>query len=451
MIAARRGLPADAVLLAEQALTLIPADAPMRGDAYYALGLAQQQQGRLAEAFQAYEAAAHLSMAANHSFLTIAARYHKARILMAQGALQQAGATYRQLLAVAAAAKKQLPVMGLAYIGYGELLYQWHDLPTAAQQVETGLAFSPRRDATYTDGPLYRFSILARLRQAMGDGAGALAAVELAKETAQQTGIDLDSERAAALEALIQIRLGNHTRAAQWAEQYAQRYTAAEQATYLHEFETLVFLRVLLAQGDADDVLAYITQWMPTIEAEQRQGSVIELYALQTLALRRLGQVEQARQCLAHALTLAAPEGYVRLFVDEGEPMRLALLDFRSWIVGQIDRPHIDLLRYSDKLLEAFAGPTPLPDEPASTVATESGNPKLVLAGAKIQNLLEPLTDREIEVLRLVAAGHSNAAIAEQLFVSIGTVKTHLKHIFGKLAVESRTQAVAQARALELF
>lgn len=446
LIAARRGLPAAAASLAEQALTLIPADAPTRGDAYYTLGLAQQQQGRLTEAFQAYEAAAQLSIAANHSFLAIAAQYHEARILMAQGALQQAAATYRQVLQVAAQAKKQLPVVGLAHVGYGEILYQWHDLPAAAQEVETGLAFSPRRDITYTDGPLHRFSILARIRQALGDVVGALAAVDLAKETAKQTGIAFDVERATALEALIQLRLHNHAQAAQWAEAYAQRHTAAEQITYLHEFETLVFVRFLLAQGRTSEALARLTTWLPTVKAAQRQSSVIELYVLQTLALRLAGQVEQARDALAHALTLAVPEGYIRLFVDEGEPMRLALLDFSVSLAAQPNSLQPNLLLYGNKLLKTFTAPRSLTDEPTGTVTTEIQYPI-----ANRQSLLEPLTDRELEVLRLVAAGLSNAAIAEQLVVSVGTVKTHLKHIFGKLDVESRTQAVAQARALELF
>lgn len=451
MVAARRGLPEDAALLAEQALRLISPSAPARGDAYYALGLAKQQQGRLVEAFQAYEAAAQLSMAANHSFLSVAAHYHEARILMAQGNLQQAAATYHRVLTIAAEAKKQLPVVGLAHIGYGEILYQWNDLPAAAQQVESGLAVSPRRDLSYTDGPLHRFSILARIRQAVGDQPGALAAVELAKGMAQQTGIILDVQRAAALEALLHLRQEAPAQAVQWAEQYRQRRTEAEQAAYLHEFETLVFVRVLLAQGRATEAVARLTAWRPVVEAAQRQGSVIELAMVQALALHLAGQLEQASATLAHALTLAAPEGYVRLFVDEGQPMYDALLNVRLWLADQADNAQAALRPYIDTLLTAFAYPITPSEASPSTVTSQIQNPKLVLAGSKIKNLIEPLTDREIEVMRLVAAGLSNAAIAEQLVVSIGTVKTHLKHIFGKLAVESRTQAVAQARALALF
>ncbi len=444
MLAARRGEAAVAVPLAEQALTLIPNDAPARGDAYYALGLAKQQQGALAAALTSYEAAAELSMAANDAFLLIAARYHKARILMAQGNLHQAATTYQQILAVAAQAKKQLPVVGLAHVGYGELLYQWNDLDAAARQVETGLALSPRRDLTYTDGPLHRFSILARIRQAVGDQAGALAAIGLAKETAQQTGIALDGERAAALDALIQLRLGNLTAAAQWATLYAERRRAAERFQYRHEFETLVFVRILLAQGRVDETLAILTEWLPTVAATPRLNSLLELHLLHALALRSAGHADDAMRTLTHALTLAEPEGYIRLLVDEGEPMRLALAEWRLAAARQ-PATAATLLAYTDKLGHAFnaAGPS----APSTTATTTPFATPL----SPSATLVEPLTDREIEVLRLVTAGFSNAAIAAQLVVSVGTVKTHLKHIYGKLAVKSRTQAVAQARTLDLL
>ncbi len=444
LLAARRGEPTVAAALAQQALSLMPRDSAPRGDAYYALGLATQQQGALSAASQAYEAAAKLSMAAHDSFLSIAARYHEARILMAQGYLQQAATTYQQLLSAATHARKQLPVVGLAHIGYGELLYQWNDLAAAVRQVETGLALSPRRDLTYTDGPLHRFSILARIRQAVGDRSGALAAVGLAKETAQQTGIALDVERAAALEALIRLRLGEGAAAEQWATRYARTQTAAARFTYLHEFETLVLIRILLAQQDATEVLALFAEWLPVVEAAQRQGSVIELYTLQMLALRLAGQSAAAMAGLTRTLALAEPEGYVRIFVDEGEPMQLALGEWIEWMgTAATSAADAHLLPYATKLYHAFGNnAAPLPAVQSTPT---------VPAPPSAANLIEPLTDREIEVLRLVTDGLSNAAIAQQLVVSVGTVKTHLKHIYGKLAVESRTQAVAQARLLQLL
>ncbi len=455
MLAARRGELATAVSLAEQALALIPSTTRSRGDAYYALGLAKQQQGLLDAAIQAYEVAAKVSTAVNDSFLTNAAHYHEARILMAQGHLQQAATSYQQILTVAAHAKKQLSVVGLSHIGYGEILYQWNQLAAASHQVEAGLALSTRHDLTYTDGPLHRFSILARIRQAMGDRDGALAAVALAKETAQQTGIGLDVERVAALDALIKLRFGELATAERWAAAYVQTRSADERFAYLYEFETLVLVRVLLAQQRSEEALAFLSAWLPVVEPTQRLNSLLELTILQVLALRLVGQLEQATLILARAIALAKQEGYVRLFVDEGEAMQRALTDFstRRHHAGHEQQQiadQADLQAYSTTLVAAFgnaaAALRPLPQQISPTVTTP-----VTLSSPSPLALVEPLTERELEVLHLVTAGLSNAAIADQLVVSVGTVKTHLKHIYGKLGVQSRTQAVAQARALALL
>lgn len=446
MLAARRGEPMAAVQLAHHALTLLPA-AAQQGEAYYALGLAQQQQGALAAAYQAYERAAQFGVARNDSFLSVAARYHEARILMVQGHLQQAASAYQQILTLVAQTKKMLPVVGLAHIGYGEILYQWNDLTAAAHQVDMGLALSPNRDLTYTDGPLHRFSILARIRQALGDRQGALAAVKAANETAQQTGIALDLERAAALEVLIQLRWEEVTLAEPWASHYSQRHPPAAHVTYLHEFETLTWARVLLAQGRGAELLTLLAQWVATFAAHDRQGTVLEIQILQVLALRLAGQSQQAMHLLTQTLVAAEPEGYIRLFVDEGEVMQQAIVACQAhhpeWPVAQ--------QHYVAQLLSAF----PTAGKPLAGQALPSGGaaPAPLLASRTLPPpvLIEPLTERELEILRLVADGLSNAAIAAQLMIAVGTVKTHLKRIYGKFAVQSRTQAIAEARMLDLL
>lgn len=447
MLAARRGEPADAVQLAHQALTLLPADAAQQGEAHYALGLAKQQQGALVAAYQAYEKAAQFGAARNDSFLSVAARYHEARILMVQGHLQQAATAYQQILTLAAQAQKKLPVVGLAHVGYGEILYQWNDLTAAAQQVDMGLALSPNRDLTYTDGPLHRFSILARIRQALGDHQGALAAVKAANETAQQTGIALDLERAAALEVLIHLRWAEVALAEQWAGHYSQRQSTTIHVTYLHEFETLTWMRVLLAQGRGAELLVLLTQWIATLADHDRQGTVLEIQLLQVLALRLDGQTEQAMHLLAQTLVAAEPEGYIRLFVDEGEAMRQAIMACR---VHHPEWPAA-LQHYVAQVLNAFPADGRL--LPGQAEPQEGEVPATALAARELppSGLIEPLTDRELEILRLVAEGLSNAAIAAQLLIAVGTVKTHLKRIYGKLAVQSRTQAIAQARTLDLL
>jgi LuxR family transcriptional regulator, maltose regulon positive regulatory protein len=192
--------------------------------------------------------------------------------------------------------------------------------------------------------------------------------------------------------------------------------------------------------------LTLLAHWLSVLDTAQRQGSRIELYMLQALAFHLDHQADRAMEPLARTLALAEPEGYIRLFVDEGEVMRFLIFDFGFWIEQQVKiEMQTNFLTYTNKLLSAFTGLESPPDE-INALSTKIQNPK-----SKIQNLIEPLTDREIEVLRLVTAGLSNADIAEQLVVSVGTVKTHLKHIFGKLAVQSRTQAIAQARVLRLL
>lgn len=372
---------------------------------------------------------------------------------MALGQLHRAASTYQQLLSAAAQRERPVPVVGLAHVGYGEILYQWNELTAAAHQVETGLTLSPSGSLTYTDGPLYRFLTLARIRLAMGDQEGALAAVQLAKQTAQQTGILLDEERAAALEAWVYLRLGQVEVAGRWAQGYAQVLTDEGHLMYAHEFEMLVFVRVLLVQARAGEAQSLLTQWLPAAEAAQRLGSIIEMNILQAQALRLDGQSAAARQMLAQALVLAEPAGYIRLFVDEDEPLRLLLEDYRLQLAA--DSIGGRLPEYADILLAAFEEPTPtapqispllVSTQLSTTESLPSHHPQ-----PQRSKLVEPLTSRELEVLRLTAAGLSNAAIAAQLVVSVGTVKSHLKHIYGKLAVQSRTQAVARARALDLF
>lgn len=454
MMAARRGASRQAIHLARSALSLIPANLGLlRGDACYALGLALQQHGALPEALRVYQEATRLSVAGDDHFLSIAARYHQGRIWMAQGQLRMAANTYQQLLTTADQRERPAPVIGLAHVGYAEVLYQWNKLAAAAHQVETGLALSPSGSLTYTDGPLHRFLTLARIRLAMGDHEGALAAVQLAKDTAQQTGISVDGARADALEALVHLHLGQPEVAGRWAPGNAQAPPDDEHLAYAHEFEMLVFVRLLLAQGRAGEALLLLTDWLPAAEAAQRMGSVIEMNMLQAQALRMDGQSAAARRSLARALALAQPEGYIRLFVDEGESLRRLLADHRLQIAA--DDGSGRQSEYVDTLLGAFeeqppTTPQSLPflagDQLSTTEALPIRHPQ-----PQISKHVGPLTGRELEVLRLTAAGLSNAAIAAQLVVSVGTVKSHLKHIYGKLAVQSRTQAVARAHALDLL
>jgi LuxR family maltose regulon positive regulatory protein len=185
----------------------------------------------------------------------------------------------------------------------------------------------------------------------------------------------------------------------------------------------LLFARVLLAQGESDQALHIVTRLLQGVEAAGRHGRLIELLALQSLALSAQHATARAICVLEQALGLAAPEGYVRLFVELGPPMAALLRQARA---RQI------LPEYTRQLLDAID-------------AAPGRNGKVPGAA-----LPDPLTPRECEVLRLLATGASNRAIAEELVVTVGTVKKHLHAIFHKLQAESRTQAIARARMLRL-
>jgi LuxR family maltose regulon positive regulatory protein len=161
-------------------------------------------------------------------------------------------------------------------------------------------------------------------------------------------------------------------------------------------------------------------------------GSVIEILALEALALEAQGNHLQAVATLEQALTLAEPEGYVRMFVEEGKPMQLLMADLRMRIADA------GLRSYAERLLAAFS----------SAASADGAAPDRSEIRIPKSNMIEPLSERELEVLRLIADGLSNREIAERLVVGTGTVKTHINNIYRKLDVKSRTQAIHRAREL---
>lgn len=177
-------------------------------------------------------------------------------------------------------------------------------------------------------------------------------------------------------------------------------------------------------------------------------ANLVELSVSQALAYYQLGDVTKAQTTLYQALTLAAPAGFVRTFIDRGEPMRLLMRGLH------LTAADVHLRVYLEQLWAAFEQETVLASSPFalhSQTLAESSAPYEILPTPKAQNLIEPLSERELEVLRLVNAGLSNSEIADKLIVTVGTVKKHLNNIFGKLGASSRTQAIALARMLDLL
>ena len=214
------------------------------------------------------------------------------------------------------------------------------------------------------------------------------------------------------------------------AAEWAKKYGIDDPLTYLREVEHIAVARVLIALGQSQEAVGWLARLNEAAKAGGRTGRMIEILSLQALAYQSQGDRTQAMADLEQALTMAEPEGYGRTFVDEGAPMAALLRRAASLGVAP---------EYVSKLLDALDAEAPMhrgPIGPASPVA---------------QPLEEPLSEREREVLRLVAAGLSNRDIAQELILATGTVKKHINNIFTKLNVHSRTQAVSQAREFNLL
>jgi LuxR family maltose regulon positive regulatory protein len=234
--------------------------------------------------------------------------------------------------------------------------------------------------------------------------------------------------------ARLLLEQGHVGAAARW--RMAAGLSPDDEADYPNEPAYLVLARVLLAQGDPGPALTLLQRLLDAAAGQGRTGSIIEIQALRALALAAHGDHADAIGALAEALTLARRHGYVRILADEGAPMRALLAQLsaarpgQQHAAGRIDPGYLAaLLRACGQAGAAL---------PRRAAATPPG-------------LAEPLTGRELEVLRLIAAGKSNQRIAHDLVVALDTVKKHVTHVLGKLGAANRTEAVARARQLGLI
>ncbi len=321
----------------------------------------------------------------------------------------------------------------------GELLYEWNDLDGAMHHLTEGIELGERSGSTNIIFPGH--ALLARVKWAQGDLDGALGIIREDEWSTHSMNLSSwDLNRIVAYGARLRLAQGDVGAAARLLGEHG--IGVDDHVDHLNVFEHAMLARVLIAQDENDAALDLLERLLGVAEATRSMGSAIETLAVLALAAGAQGDDAQAMAALERALSLAEPEGYVRTFVDEGEPMAALLSKvLRARRKERVARSQNAASEYVGKLLAAFRGPSGRRAPSAETTDTlQTARP-----------LPEPLSGRELQVLRLVAAGKSNREIAGQLFVTVDTVKKHLTHVFNKLGASSRTQAVAQARQLRLL
>ena len=411
-VARTRGDDARTIELSRRALSLLPPE-ELAGRSVVAvnLGIAHWSSGQLAEAEQALREAEEAAAQSRNHYARLTAIAFLGAVRGAQGRLHEAAEWLRQAIRVGAGS----PPAALAHDTLGALLYEWNDLEAAAKQLERGV--EPVGRSGNVEIRIGGCRIRARLRQARGDEGGALEALEEAHALAREHDVSpLMCARNAACHAQIALAQGNLQTAMRWAE----RVTMDADGCRFYPLLGLTPARLLLAQGEKDTAAEELEHWHTVAAGAGWQFGAIEVRALQALAAPT---THEALTFLAAALALAEAEGYVRTFVDKGEPMAELLRQ----AVGRGLRP-----KYAVRLLEAFSRPAPPP-----RLAT--------------QPLIEPLSERELEALALLADYLTYQEIAQALFISVNTVKTHLKNVYGKLGVHGRREAVDRAKELGLL
>ncbi|HEY3474833.1 MAG TPA: LuxR C-terminal-related transcriptional regulator, partial [Anaerolineales bacterium] len=389
---------------------LEPSNVVLRSNAHWTLGFAYALLGERLAARQAFMESISLSQAGGAMFQLILATIGLAHIQILDNELYQAAETCRRVLQWVGDKPQQ--VINEVHLGLARILYEWNDLDAAEQHAQQSLHLA-RQYETIIDRFVIVEVFLARLKLAQGDVDGAAAILAKTDESVRQHNFVHRMPEVAAAQVLTFIRQGNLAAASHLAE--AQNLPISR-------------ARVHLAEGNPSSALVILQSFRQEMEAKGWKDELLKTAVLQAVAHHAQGDQEMALQALGDALAMAEPGGFIRVFVDEGE--QIAHLLSEASMRGVMPD-------YVGKLLAAFeAEKQKTRDKSASTAS---------------RPLVEPLSQRELEVLQLIAQGFSNDEIGKRLYLALDTVKGHNRRIFDKLQVQRRTEAVARARELGLL
>jgi LuxR family maltose regulon positive regulatory protein len=422
-LAQARGRVAETSVHANKALDLAgPEDHLARGAATAFLGLASWATGDVRTAVRTFSDAVASLHAAGNETDALSSTVVLADMWLAAGRFGQARRLYAEALPLAEA---RGPAFGettaLLHVGLGEIEREAGQLASARRHLETALALD---DHTSASPSHFRWLLaMGRIKEAEGDWAAAIDLMDQA-QASYRPGFYVDVRPIPAVKARTAIGGGDLSLAESWAQDHNE--SASETDDYLAEFDRLTHVRLTLAQHrlrpqpeKLDDAALVLSRLLEAASGMARLGSVVEIHMLAALLCDAQGRRSVALRSLGEAFAAAPePEGYVRLFLDEGDRMKALLRD-------------------------------------AAQLGIADGHPGRLIAQSEhpvvSQPLLDPLSEREMQVLRLLDSELSGPDIARELFVSHNTVRTHTRHIFAKLQVTSRRAAVHRAREVGLL
>lgn len=433
------GMTGDFVKLKEQseiALSLLPEDRLMfRCFAYFILGSGYMMGGQIVDAAKILELAVNTGLEAGNSMIMVMATVRLGYLHTILGELHKAEEYYKQALELAEKNNaRRPPIAGMALVCLGGLLYEWNEIELAERIIEEGIALVKKWGEI---GAMTGYIFLAIMKQARDDTMGVNELMQKAWAAAEAfKSSQLDDNLVGAYQARFWIQQGNLEAVSSWIRQRGldgeissdelEKLKSNFFLYYMRELELVALVRLHLACGRYEQALYLLDLLSDIAEKQGRRGSLLELLLLKAIALKEAGKSAEAMEPLKRALTLAEPQGYIRLFINEGKTAAQLLYEaFQKGI----------LPAYTGKLLAAF--PSPAEKHHAADPAAS--------------DTLEPLSERELEVLRLIANGYSNQEIANKLCISLRTVKWHTGNIYDKLNTHGRTRAVSLARTLGIL
>lgn len=422
-----RGEQDKVISYAHQALEQLPESAALiRAQTALYLGVAHRYRGEPQAAMDVYTGVLPAIREMGAQQVAVLSYMHLGDLHHEMAHLHQAKDFYEQALGLIEShlGRTDVPFAGYAYVSIGRILRQWNQLEEAYRLTSTGIALC--REWNVADIMALSCIELAHIEQALGHDERARKAVDEARDiygSFSPWGI----QYAAAYQASLALARGDINAAVDWAQTTDLTLDGDFELHRQNEYLTLA--RVYLAQRRLEDTYTLAERIYQTAQVVERTQTVLEALILLALVCFEQHELSRALDYVEQALSIGEPEDYIRVFVDEGPPMFRLLREAR--VRGMAPE-------YTDRLLAAF--PT-----------SADGRDSSASPPAGLEPLIEPLSDRELEVLQLIAEGLSNREIGERLFLALSTVKGHNRNIFGKLHVQRRTEAVARARELGLL